>query len=102
MMKFETEEKRKRYDQLKHYEELGLIRDIEVDMKRVLIPEFYDNQGNYEKAVYYSPDFYYYDVIHKCWIAEDVMNPRKAKNKVYGMKRKLFKLYNNDVVHKEI
>ena len=87
-IKFDSIKEKNRYIELKILEKAGLIKDIELQPKFLLIDTIRYNFKTYPKT-YYIADFRYYDKRLKKYIVEDVKSKITAKDKVYRLKIKL-------------
>ena len=59
---FDSKKEAEYYKTLKHQEQAGLIHNLELQKKFLLIPKQYDKTGKVaERACYYKADFCYYD-----------------------------------------
>ena len=93
---FDSKKESQRYLELKLMEKAGLIKDLKLQEKFVLIPK---QKG--ERECSYFADFAYIDNKTGSLIVEDVKASRKYKTEVYRIKRKLM-LYNYGIKIKEI
>ena len=86
---FDSKKEANRYAELKLLEKFGIIKDLELQPRFLLIPEFEKNGKKYRKTEYVA-DFKYYDNKKNKWIIEDVKSEITKKDKVYRIKKKLF------------
>lgn len=96
---FDSIKEGEHYKQLKLLEKAGIIKELELQKKFELQPNFIDNNGKKHRAITYIVDFYYYDTIEQCYIAEDV---KGYKTEVYKIKKKMFMYKYPNIVFKEI
>lgn len=82
-IRFDSKKEARRYQELKLLEDVGVIRDLKLQVPFELIPKQFG-----ERAVRYIADFVYYDMEKRISIVEDV---KGFKTDVYKLKRKLFK-----------
>lgn len=87
-IKFDSKKEGKRYEELKILEKSGLIKDIELQPKFLLIDTIRYNGKTYPKT-YYIADFRYYDNHLNKYIVEDVKSEITAKDKTYRLKIKM-------------
>jgi hypothetical protein len=92
---FDSKAEKERYIELLLLERAGKIENLQRQAVFLLIPKQPD-----EKSVKYTADFIYIENGSK--IAEDVKSEVTAKDKVYVLKRKLFKLKHTDWTFKEV
>jgi len=85
-IKFDSQKEANRYVELKLMEDTDYIKDLELQKKFELIPK-YEINGRKVRAMNYICDFYYYDVLNKKYIVEDV---KGMKTQVYKLKKKMF------------
>lgn len=82
--RFDSLAEMRRYQELKLLETAGVIRDLRVHPRYLLLPGF-RYQGKTERPVHYEADFEYVEA--GAPVVEDVKGKRTA---VYTLKRKLF------------
>ena len=87
-IKFDSKKEMMRYKQLKLMESAGLIRDLELQSKFLLLDTIHYKDKTYPKT-YYKADFRYFDIIKGKYIVEDVKSSITAKDKVYRLKTKM-------------
>jgi hypothetical protein len=85
-IKFDSRAEAGRYKELRLMEKAGVIRDL------VLQPEFllqdkFKHKGKTERAVKYTADFKYFDILRGVYIVEDV---KGVETEAFKIKRKLF------------
>ncbi|MCD8210271.1 MAG: DUF1064 domain-containing protein [Prevotella sp.] len=84
---YDSKKEYNRAMELKTYEKLGLIRNLQEQVPFTLVPAHRDENGNLlERAVTYKADFVYYDTRKKQTIVEDT---KGVRTKEYIIKRKL-------------
>ena len=98
---FDSKKEARRYKELRSLEEMGLITDLELQKKFVLIPtqredDIIGPRGGVkkgkavEKECAYYADFYYFDTEKGKWIVEDTKSPA-TRTEAYKIKRKLMR-----------
>ena len=96
---FDSEKEARRYGELMALRLAGEIRDLELQKSFDLIPVQRDSAGRVvERAVRYKADFYYYDILRRCYVVEDTKGVRTDD---YIIKRKLM-LYVHGIRIREI
>lgn len=85
---FDSKKECRRYSELKIMEKAGEIKDLELQKPYVILPSFFDKQGNRQTAVKYVADFVYVDKDGNT-IIEDVKSPATRKDRVYRLKKKM-------------
>lgn len=98
-IKFDSKKEGTYYLKLKAMEELGIIKDLKLQVKFELQPSFKFN-GKTIRAINYIADFTYYDEEDKFHIV-DVKSEATKKDKVYRLKKKLFQ-YKYDLNIEEV
>lgn len=97
--KFDSKKEAERYAELKMMQRVGLIRDLETQVKYVLIPSQRDDNGKViEKECSYIADFVYHDIKADRLVVEDVKgyrNPSSAGYAKFVIKRKLMLFIHN-------
>lgn len=97
-IKFDSKKEMQRYKELELLESTDYICDLELQ-KKFLLQEGYTNaKGKKIRPIYYIADFYYYDLLKKRWIVEDV---KGVRTEGYKLKKKLFE-YGNDLTIDEL
>lgn len=87
-IKFDSKKECYRYKQLRLKEKAGLIRDLELQPKFLLLDTIHYKGKTYPKT-YYKADFKYFDNEKGKYIVEDVKSPITAKDKAYRLKIKM-------------
>lgn len=87
-IKFDSIKEGNRYEELKILEQAGLIKELELQPKFLLIDTIRYNGKTYPKT-YYKADFRYYDNHLGKYIVEDVKSKITAKDKTYRLKIKM-------------
>jgi hypothetical protein len=87
-IKFDSKKEKSRYITLKQLERAGIIKDLELQPKFLLLDTIYYKGKTYPKT-YYKADFKYFDNEKGKYIVEDVKSPITAKDKVYRLKIKM-------------
>lgn len=93
-IKFDSKKEACRWQELLIMQKSGIIQDLERQKRFQIVPK---TEG--EQAVYYIADFIYKQ--NDKMICEDVKSQATRKNKVYIIKRKLFKYLYSDYVFLE-
>lgn len=86
-IKFDSRKEADRYLDLKLFNKLGLIKELELQKVFVLQPKYINNNGEHIRAITYKCDFFYYDNKKEQYIVEDT---KGFKTDVYKLKKKLF------------
>lgn len=87
-IKFDSKKERDRYITLKQIEKAGIIKELELQPKFLLLDTIHYKDKTYPKT-YYKADFKYFDNEKGKYIVEDVKSPITAKDKVYRLKIKM-------------
>lgn len=87
-IKFDSKKERDRYITLKQLEKAGIIKELELQPKFLLLDTIHYKDKTYPKT-YYKADFKYFDNEKGKYIVEDVKSPITAKDKVYRLKIKM-------------
>lgn len=112
---YDSKKEMQRHQQLLIKQETGWIRDLQTQVKYVLIPAQYETFPRYgkkgkhlkdgkkllEKEISYIADFVYFDVEEDRIIVEDVKSAITRKNPLYVAKRKMM-LYFHNIIIREI
>lgn len=85
---FDSKKERTRYITLKQLEKAGIIKELELQPKFLLLDTIHYRGKTYPKT-YYKADFKYFDNEKGKYIVEDVKSPITAKDKVYRLKIKM-------------
>lgn len=88
-IRFASAAESRRYLELKMLLNAGLISDLELQPKFVIIPQYTNVKGKKIQAAYYIADFRYFDIRLAQRIIEDVKRPQTA-TAIYKLKKKLF------------
>lgn len=83
---FDSKKESERYLELAMLQKAGVIKNLERQKRFEIVPKTKD-----ERAVFYQADFVYQEVESGKLICEDVKSDATRKDKVYIIKRKLFK-----------
>ncbi len=86
-IKFDSKAEYKRYTELKLFERVKNISDLELQVKFELQPSFVDNQGVKQRAITYVADFVYKE--NNKIIVEDLKSVATAKDSTYKIKKKM-------------
>ena len=87
-IKFDSKKERDRYIELKQLEKAGIIKELELQPKFLLLDTIHYKGKTYPKT-YYKADFKYFDNEKGKYIIEDIKSPITAKDKVYRLKIKM-------------
>ena len=87
-IKFDSKVEGNRYEELKILEKAGLIKELELQPKFLLIDTIRYKGKTYPKT-YYKADFRYFDNHLGKYIVEDVKSKITAKDKTYRLKIKM-------------
>lgn len=87
-IKFDSKKEKSRYITLKQLERAGIIKDLELQPKFLLLDTIHYKGKTYPKT-YYKADFRYFDNGKGKYIVEDVKSPITAKDKAYRLKIKM-------------
>ena len=87
-IKFDSKKERDRYITLKQLEKAGIIKELELQPKFLLLDTIHYKGKTYPKT-YYKADFKYFDNEKGKYITEDIKSPITAKDKVYRLKIKM-------------
>lgn len=98
---FDSKKEARRYEELKTLENVGNIKDLELQKKFILIPSQREDdiigprggikKGKViEKECAYFADFYYFDVEKDKYVVEDTKSPA-TRTEAYRIKRKLMR-----------
>lgn len=88
---FDSQAEAARWIELRLLETVGEITELHVHPRYLLIPAFTDGQGVRQRAMYYEPDFDYYDNQTKTYAAEEVKGGRATMTAAWRLKAKLFR-----------
>ena len=101
-IQFDSQKEARRYSELKILEKQGVIEDLELQKKYVLIPAQKDENGKViERACNYIADFVYFDNEKRKVVVEDVKGYRDTSSAGYAkfvIKRKLMRYLFNVAV----
>lgn len=100
-IEFDSKKEGERYIQLKMLKKAGLIKELEMQPKFLLIDTIRYKGKTYPKT-YYIADFKYYDNHLKKYIVEDVKSKITAKDKTYRLKIKMLLSKYPDINFEEI
>lgn len=112
---YDSKKEMQRHQQLLLKQEAGAIKDLQTQVKYILIPAQYETVTRYgkrgqrlkdgkkllEREISYVADFVYYDVEQDKIVVEDVKSKITRENKFYIAKRKML-LYFYGIRIKEI
>ena len=85
-IKFDSKLEARRYKDLKLMQDVGLIKDLQLQPQFLLIPSFRKNGKTYRKTVYIA-DFSYFSIKDDKIIVEDT---KGYETDVYKLKKKMF------------
>lgn len=98
-IKFDSKKEMNRYKQLKLLEKVKEIKELKLQYKFLLQEGYTNKESKKIRPIYYIADFYYYDVLKKEYIVEDV---KGIRTEVYKIKKKLFEHEFPDLIIKEL
>lgn len=87
-IRFSSKKEMRRYITLKQLEKAGIIKELELQPKFLLLDTIHYKGKTYPKT-YYKADFKYFDNEKGKYIVEDVKSPITAKDKAYRLKIKM-------------
>ena len=87
-IRFSSKKEMRRYITLKQLERAGIINELELQPKFLLLDTIHYKDKTYPKT-YYIADFKYFDKEKGKYIIEDIKSPITAKDKVYRLKIKM-------------
>ena len=87
-IKFDSKKEKTRFITLKQLEKAGIIKELELQPKFLLLDTIHYKNKTYPKT-YYKADFKYFDNEKAKYIVEDVKSPITATDKVYRLKIKM-------------
>ena len=87
-IKFDSKKERARFITLKQLEKAGIIKELELQPKFLLLDTIHYKGKTYPKT-YYKADFKYFNNEKGKYIVEDVKSSITAKDKVYRLKIKM-------------
>lgn len=87
-IRFSSKKEMRRYITLKQLERAGIIKELELQPKFLLLDTIHYKGKTYPKT-YYIADFKYFDKEKGKYIIEDIKSPITAKDKVYRLKIKM-------------
>lgn len=96
---FDSKREAKRYNELKLLKRAGLIKNLELQKRFVLLDKYENGNGEKIRSVSYVCDFFYKDVNTGEDIVEDV---KGQKTQVYNIKKKWFEAVYYPLTIKEI
>lgn len=88
----DSKKEHKRELELQLWENQGLIKNLQKQVKFQLIDTFKDSFGQTERGIFYKTDFTYFCIRTNRLICEDVKSSMTASLLHYVIKRKLFKI----------
>ena len=98
---FDSKKEARRFKHLKQLEKDGFIKDLQMQVKYMLIPSQRIDGKVVEREITYIADFVYTDTLLGKVVVEDVKNPYLRKEPRYVMKRKMM-LYFHGIKIREI
>lgn len=87
-IRFSSKKEMRRYITLKQLEKTGIINELELQPKFLLLDTIHYKDKTYPKT-YYIADFKYFDKEKGKYIIEDIKSSITAKDKVYRLKIKM-------------
>lgn len=100
-IKFDSKKERDRYITLKQLEKAGIIKELELQPKFLLLDTIHYKNKTYPKT-YYKADFKYFNNQKGKYIIEDVKSSITAKDKVYRLKIKMLLTKYHDIDFVEV
>ena len=100
-IKFDSKKEKTRFITLKQLEKAGIIKELELQPKFLLLDTIHYKGKTYPKT-YYKADFKYFDNEKGKYIVEDIKSPITAKDKVYRLKIKMLLTKYPDIEFREI
>jgi hypothetical protein len=98
---FDSKKEAQRYQELKLLEKSGIIKDLELQKRFILLEGFKKNNKTY-RPIYYYADFVYYLIYEKKTVVEDVKASKYFTTDVYKLKKKLFEYKYPDLTITEV
>ena len=98
---FDSKKEARRFEHLKQLEKAGVIKDLQMQVKYMLIPSQRIDGKVVEREITYIADFVYFDIESGTVVVEDVKNPYLRKEPRYVIKRKMM-LYFHGIRIREI
>lgn len=99
-IQFDSKKEALRWDELQHLQRIGVIKNLQRQIRYELIPSQRKSDGKIERGIAYIADFVYEDRTGKT-IVEDVKTPA-TKTKEYLIKRKLMLYFHGIEIKEEI
>lgn len=89
VIKFDSKKEAAYFDQLKVHEQLGLVKDIRLQVQFLLKPAYTDGStGERYRAISYLADFTFYRMEDGAW-KYHIVDVKGRKTKDYALKRKI-------------
>jgi hypothetical protein len=87
--KFDSKVERDEYFRLKLMQEAGEINTLRIHPSYVLFAG--DGSGTVTKVGEFTPDFFFYDIIKKINVIDEIKNPNDRKDAAYRLRLKIFR-----------
>ena len=84
---FDSRFEAEKYEELKTLERIGLIKDLQRQVRFILLDEYVNNKGEKIRPISYIADFCFFDMKKKQKIA---MDTKGLETEVFRIKKKLF------------
>lgn len=86
---FDSKLEQRKWEELKRLERIGVIRDLDRQVRFILQDGYVNNQGKKIRPISYIADFVYYDVKKKKKFVMDTKS-KATRTQVYLLKKKIF------------
>lgn len=86
---FDSKLEQRKWEELKRLERIGVIKDLERQVRFILQDGYVNNQGKKIRPISYIADFVYYDVKKKKKFVMDTKS-KATRTQVYLIKKKMF------------
>lgn len=96
--KFEAE----KWNELKMLERIGIIKDLQRQVRFILLDEYVNNKGEKIRPISYIADFCFFDMKKKQNMVMDTKSVATKNIEVYRIKKKLFEYKYPEYVFVEI
>lgn len=96
---FDSQLESDRYDELKLLQNIGAIKELQLQPRFLLQKGFRDSNGKRHRPIHYKADFQYVDVRAGAVVVEDA---KGKKTEAYSIKKKLFLFNYPDLNFKEV
>lgn len=86
---FDSKLEQRKWEELNRLERIGVIKDLERQVRFILQDGYVNNQGKKIRPISYIADFVYYDVKKKKKFVMDTKS-KATRTQVYLLKKKIF------------